>query len=125
MDVGDLVAHSARVRVTPRRTDSPQSCLEGFLKDYAQGLEAAGCMLVGHIKGSLDAGEGRILFFNLLSLVGKAVFRGSSLPRKNIYTLSVNSIVAGLGREELERVFTASLRKHFRSEGEEAMEKGG
>ncbi len=119
MAVGDLAVHSTRARVSPRRGEDAQSCLEGFLKDYALGLQAAGCMLVGHIKGALDAGEGKPLFFSLLSLVGKAVLQGGPLPEKNVYILSMNSIVSGLERKELERVFRSSLQNHFHWGAEE------
>ena len=72
-------------------------------------LAEAGCTLVGHIKGSLDGGDGRVLQFNCTTLGGAVSFRGDELNGGERAVLTFNAIVFGLGEAALADAVRGSL----------------
>jgi energy-coupling factor transporter ATP-binding protein EcfA2 len=67
------------------------------LAELGRLLADAGCTLVGHIKGSLDVGDGGGLRFNVTRLRGPASFRGDWTKEADSAVLTLNVIVFGLG----------------------------
>ena len=85
------------VSFTPALPDAAVKARVGaFLRGLADELAAAGCTLVGHIKGHLDgAGRGH-LAFSLTSLTGEPRWVGSLREPAARLEVTINVIVFGV-----------------------------
>jgi hypothetical protein len=79
------------------------------LAELNERLEAAGCTLVGHVKGSLDAAERGRLQFNVTALRGRASFHGDVQGDVQRAVLTLNVIVFGIGEAILADAVGGSL----------------
>lgn len=97
-----------------------ETALEAFANDVVARLAAAGCRLIGHIKGVLAPLEGGGLYFNVTGFTGgvalKGVWRGgatgggdAAAGRAVTAQLTLNAIVFGIGAGELERLARDAL----------------
>jgi len=115
MDAHDFVSLSVRKAVAPRSQVPLPDLVREYLIDYVKALEAAGCGMVGHIKGVMEDGESPPLFFSVTSLGGEPQLKGGPLARGRDLTLSMTVIVAGMETEELSRLLEVSLARSFLS----------
>ena len=83
--------------------------ISGVFAELSRLLAEAGCTLVGHIKGSLDGGDGRVLQFSSTTLGGAVSFRGDGLNGADRAVLTLNVIVFGLGEAALADAVRGSL----------------
>jgi hypothetical protein len=68
-----------------------------LLAELCRLLREAGCTLVGHIKGSLDGGDGAVRQFSVTALDGRVTFRGDWRSEAEPASLTLNAIVFGIG----------------------------
>lgn len=113
MDAHDFVSFSVRKEVTSRSPDPLPELVREFLTDYAKALEAAGCSMVGHVKGVVEDGESPPLFFSITSLEGEPQLKGGPLAQRKGFTLSMTAIVSGVEEEELSRLLEETLARYF------------
>jgi len=113
MDAHDFVSVSMR-KVIALRSEGPLlELVREYLADYAKALDAAGCSMVGHIKGVIEDGESPPLFFSITSLEGEPQLKGGPLVQGKDFTLSMTSIVSGVEEEELSRLLEDTLARYF------------
>ena len=113
MDAHDFVSLSVRKAVTPRSAVPLTEIVREYLSDYLKTLGAAGCVMVGHIKGVMEEGASQPLFFSVTSLGGEPQLKGGPLAEGKDLTLSMTAIVSGLDEEVLSRLLEDSLAKYF------------
>ena len=87
--------------------------LELFLMDFVAVLEANGCRLIGHIKGTLDMDEKGLLFFNITSFNHKPSIRGEVKEPAAHAKLSINIIIYELSEKVIKGLFQEKLSRHF------------
>lgn len=70
--------------------------IEAFLRDLDDALAASDCVLVGHIKGTLETADRRVLSFSVTALGGEA--RVAATPDSDLgaAVLTINVIVFGV-----------------------------
>lgn len=70
--------------------------IEAFLRDLGDALAASGCVLVGHMKGTLETADRRFLSFSVTAFGGEA--RVAATPDSDLGTavLTINVIVFGV-----------------------------
>jgi len=90
-----------------------RAAVDGFLSELTRTLQEAGCVLIGHIKGILEAGGKGHLFFSVTSFEEKARYKGRLTGNFAKVDLSLNVIVYGVGSEGIEQLVLAGLRKHL------------
>jgi hypothetical protein len=113
MDVEDFTAVAGRWSISCR-TDEPWALsLARFLSDLTRQAKENGCTMVGHIKGVLTAGEDAPLFFSLTSFDGIPRCQGGPLGQAESCTMSINVIVAGMERSQLDGLLRSTLERHF------------
>ncbi|MBN2026655.1 MAG: hypothetical protein JW854_07860 [Actinobacteria bacterium] len=113
MDAHDFVSFSLSKAVTPRSPLPLPQLVRYCLADYAKALEAAGCIMVGHIKGVIEDAESPPLFFSITSLTGEPQLKGGPVHRDNDLTLIMTVIVSGVEEEELSRLLENTLARYF------------
>lgn len=99
---------AARANVTfaaPTTRAGVESSVRAFLTTLADDLAAAGCVLVGHIKGTILA-DGGCLAFHLTSMAGSPGLEGEIPAVVARATLTVNVIVFGVPESELPELAT-------------------
>lgn len=92
-----------------RSEEEIRSAVDSFLVDLTVSLKRHGCSLIGHIKGTLDAGENGQLFFSVTSLEERARFKGALSGRCQKMDLALNVIVYGVDGERIRELVLAGL----------------
>jgi hypothetical protein len=87
--------------------------LAAFVEDLVAGLRVAGCRLIGHIKGTLDAGERGSLFFSVTSFDTPAVFHGELSEPVGACSLTLNAIVFDIDETVVETAVLAGVMRHL------------
>lgn len=97
--------------VHSRGGEAIEELVRAFVRDFAADLVAAGCVLIGHVKGAVEDGAGGVLYFNTTGVAATPMVRGrlSGLPRR----LTMNAIVFGIAEDEVERVALQALRRRL------------
>ena len=80
---------------SPLEPDQAQAAVHAFLGRLCPALAAAGCALVGHIKGVVANGADE-LEFSLTTLAGEPRFAGGLAGPSRRATITVNVIVFGV-----------------------------
>jgi hypothetical protein len=70
--------------------------LEAFVRALASRLVADGCVLIGHVKGALDAGEQGRLAFSLTSVGDEPRWTGTLSGQVELLDVTLNVIVFGV-----------------------------
>jgi hypothetical protein len=83
-----------------------EEVVNAFLRRLSDGLGAAGCVLVGHIKGVVAAEAGDELAFSLTSLHGVPQFSGGLQDGSAHFHLTLNVIVFGVDPDALPVIVT-------------------
>ena len=92
-----VFAGRADVVFAPRASaGEARGLVEAFMRGLSEALTAAGCVLVGHVKGTLDAGRQGSLSFSLTSLHGDARVSATLYAQVIAAVLTVNVIVFGV-----------------------------
>jgi hypothetical protein len=91
------------------------AALAAFVEGAAQSLEVAGCILIGHIKGTLTTESGA-LTFHKTTATGPPVVSGALAGRPSQAKLSINAIVFGVTEECLRRSVEAAASSAFDAE---------
>ena len=92
-----VFAGRADVVFAPRASaGEARGLVEAFLRGLSKALTAAGCVLVGHVKGTLDAGRQGSVSFSLTSLNGDARVAATVQTGVVAAVLTVNVIVFGV-----------------------------
>lgn len=114
MDAHDFVTLSVRREITFASARPPEDVLGDFLASLQGALREAGCTMVGHVKGMVEAEGEPPLFFSLTSLDSEPQYKGGPLRPGSFSVLSMNIIVAGIDKvaaaEILKDAAAASLR---------------
>lgn len=94
-----------------RGGEAIEELVRAFVRDFAADLVAAGCVLIGHVKGAVEDGAGGVLYFNTTGVATTPMVRGrlSELPKR----LTMNAIVFGIAEDEVERVALQALRRRL------------
>jgi len=111
-------AFAARADVVfpePAPPASVDAAAREFLTGLADELAAAGCVLVGHIKGTLNA-RGGGLAFHLTSLTGTPRLGGELPGAVPQATLTINAIVFGVDPDALAPLVTSVWAAHCEAE---------
>jgi hypothetical protein len=102
-----VFAARAGLRFVPAaQPDAVEAALRTFLAALADKLAAAGCALVGHVKGSLGAPGRGSLAFHLTELGRKPQIAGCLTSAVECATLTVNVIVFGVCEDVLPELVT-------------------
>jgi hypothetical protein len=115
MDAHDFVTFSVKKKITPCSPSPLPELLQAYLADYLKALGAAGCSMIGHIKGVLEDGDSPPLFFSVTSLTGEPQLKGGPLAQGKDLRLSMTVIVSGMETGELSRLLDDSLARYFLS----------
>jgi hypothetical protein len=102
---------SARADVvfaTPTPAGELCGLVEAFLRDLQGRLSAAGCVLVGHVKGTLDSADQGSFSFSVTSLSGEARCTSPQSGAVSATLLTINVIVFGVPETELAGLVTRS-----------------
>jgi len=113
MDAHDFVTFSVKKEITPRSPSPLAEVLHACLADYVEALGAAGCSMVGHIKGVLEDGDSPPLFFSITSITGEPQLKGGPLVQEKDLMLTMTVIVSGMETGELSRLLDDSLERYF------------
>jgi hypothetical protein len=95
----------------PSSQAAVEAVLRAFLDRLSAALAAAGCVLVGHIKGVVGAGDEQ-LEFSLTTLAGVPRFAGTLPPDTRSVALTLNVIVFGVGEQALAGAVTGAWPEH-------------
>ena len=87
--------------------------MDMFLAGLTKFLRDNGCKLIGHIKGLLDAGGRRQLFFSITSFDEGVRYKGDIDGEITTADLSINVIVYGIGEEPVENAVEEQLARQF------------
>jgi hypothetical protein len=93
---------------SPHNSSQVEAAVRAFLGRLSPALAAAGCALVGHIKGVVTGDGEDELEFSLTTLEGEPRFDGSLPGTKDRAVLTVNVIVFGVPVSELPGVVTGA-----------------
>ena len=85
-----------------------EAAVRAFLGRLSPALAAAGCVLVGHIKGVIAGASGEELEFSLTSLGGEPRFGGALSTPVTHAELTLNVIVFGVDARALPGLVTAA-----------------
>ena len=113
MDAHDFVSFSLRKAIAPRSPVPLRQLVREYLVDYVKALDAAGCSMIGHIKGVVEDGESPPLFFSSTSLAGEPQLKGGPLVQGKDLTLIMTVIVSGVDEKELSRLLEETLARYF------------
>lgn len=103
-DAARPAVYAARATVAfepPVHGDQLEATLTRFYSALAGGLAEAGCTLVGHIKGTVEAPVGGDLAFHATTLGARPAFTGGLAGLTASATLTVNVIVFGVDEQAL------------------------
>ncbi|MEW6440539.1 MAG: hypothetical protein AB1640_06325 [bacterium] len=89
-----------------------RAAVDRFLSELRRDLKEAGCALIGHIKGIVDAGETGQLFFSVTSFQEQARYKGRLTGSFTKVDLTLNVIVCGVESGKIERAVREGLRRH-------------
>lgn len=94
-----------------RGGDGAPEAVAAFARDFRDGLAAAGCVLIGHIKGVIEDDSGGALYFNVTRFTGAPVLRGgvAGAPAR----LTLNAIVFGIAHGDVERAALTALERRL------------
>ncbi len=92
----------------PASQAAVESAVTAFLERLGAGLAAAGCVLVGHIKGVVTAEGGDELEFSLTRLDADPRFGGTLATAARRADLTLNVIVFGVEAEALPSLVTGA-----------------
>jgi hypothetical protein len=87
--------------------------VDTFLAELTRSLRARGCMLIGHIKGILEAGDTGHLLFSVTSFEQRTRFKGGLTGAAEKLEFTLNVIVYGIGNDEVEQLVWEGLRKYL------------
>ncbi len=113
MDADDFVTLSARREFAPVAGVTPEEALHDFMLALAAALRKGGCTAAGHIKGMAEGAGPSPLFFSLTSLDREPRFKGGPLDPRSSSAMSMNVIVAGIGKEEAGSILERVLDEHL------------
>ncbi len=91
-----------------------KTSMDMFLSDVTYALQDNGCNLIGHIKGLLDAYKNGHLFFSITSFEEKPQYKGKLTGINKKVKLTINIIVYGIDKEQVEGIFSEKLAKYFK-----------
>jgi hypothetical protein len=103
---------AGRADVTLGPAAGPAGVRDGVasaLAELGRLLAEAGCTLVGHIKGTLDAGDEGVLQFSVTALAGVVGLRGDVRPAAERAVLTLNVIVFGVSEAAVAEAVDGSL----------------
>ena len=109
MDAEDFITLSTCREFTPGAGVAPEKALREFLSAFAVALREGGCTMVGHIKGMVEDEGPSPLFFSLTSLDSDPQYKGGPLQPRSRLTLSMNIIVAGICKDEADRILAETI----------------
>ena len=92
----------------PARADQLELAVTRFLAALSDGLTGAGCVLVGHIKGTLAARGRGDLAFHATTLGAAPALTGGVAGTAADVVLTVNVIVFGVDEEALPAIVTGA-----------------
>ena len=96
-----FAARAALVFDPPAHADLLEDAVIRFLALLSEGLTAAGCTLVGHIKGVVSAGGRGDLAFHATALGAAPALTGGVAGSVGDATLTINVIVFGVDEQAL------------------------
>ena len=99
-----FAARASLVFDPPAHADLLEDAVTRFLAALSDGLVAAGCTLVGHIKGIVSAGGRGDLAFHATTLHSRPAITGGVAGTVTEATLTVNVIVFGVDEQALPAV---------------------
>jgi hypothetical protein len=99
-----FAARASLVFEPPAHADLLEDAVIRFLALLSEGLTAAGCTLVGHIKGIVSAGGHGDLAFHATTLRSTPAITGGVAGMLTEATLTVNVIVFGVDEQALPAV---------------------
>ena len=94
-----------------------QSKISMFLSDLTEELKRGGYMLIGHIKGLIDADDKGHLMFSITSFQEKVHFKGNLLGKITRAVLTVNVIMYGIEQKIIKTMLQNVFNKHFYNGG--------
>ena len=103
-DAARPAVYAARATVTfapPVHADQLESVVAGFFEALAGGLATAGCTLVGHVKGTIQAPGRGDLAFHATTLGARPAVTGGLAGLAGEAVLTVNVIVFGVDEQAL------------------------
>lgn len=103
-DASRPAVYAARAVVAfdpPASADLAEAAVDRFLAALSSALAAAGCTLVGHIKGSLASPGHGDLAFHLTALTAQPALTGGHAGLVSAATLTLNVIVFGVDEQAL------------------------
>ena len=101
-----FAARADVVFAPPARADQLELAVTRFLAELSEGLTAAGCVLVGHIKGTLAAPGRGDLAFHATTLGAAPALTGGVAGTATEVVLTVNVIVFGVDEQALTTIVT-------------------
>jgi hypothetical protein len=97
----------------PRTEGEIRKGVDLFLAELTRSLREQGCRLIGHIKGILEAEDKGHLFFSVTSFEQKTRFKGEMTGESGKLELTLNVIVYGVGKDDVERLVLEGLSRHL------------
>jgi hypothetical protein len=95
-----------------------QSKISMFLFDLSEELKRSGYVLIGHIKGLIDADDKGHIMFSTTSFNEKTRFKGKLFDEITKAALTVNVIMYGIEQKIIKTMFQNVFNKHFYNGGE-------
>ena len=105
--------HGALTLPDPWSAAALRKGVDAFLAELTRSLQGKGCSLIGHIKGILETGDKGHLFFSVTSFEQRPRFKGELSGEYEKIDLTINVIVYGVGREEIEKLAIAGIQRHL------------
>lgn len=103
-DAAQPAVYAARAAVAfepPVHADQLESAVTGFFGELSDGLAGAGCSLVGHIKGIVEAPGRGDLAFHATTLGARPAVTGGLAGMATDAVLTINVIVFGVDEQAL------------------------
>ena len=88
---------------------------DDFLFELTGALKSAGCKLIGHVKGLIDAGDQGHFLFSVTTFEERAHGKGKMTDGTVRAELTMNVIVYGIEKTIVDEVFQNIFNKHFGS----------
>ncbi len=110
--------YAREIIILPETAESVKelkASMDIFLNDVTCALQDNGCKLIGHIKGLLDAHKNGHLFFSITSFEEKPQYKGELTGKIEKVKLTINIIVYGVEKKQVESIFSEKLTQYFRA----------
>ena len=102
----------------PITADDIVGRIDAFMSALTSSLQDDGCKLIGHIKGFLEVERNHPLFFSVTSFEEKASYKGELPHEISKAKLTINVIVYGVEKANVERAIHEGLEKHVMNNGQ-------